>query len=712
MILSRNQGLSMSRKLFSIFQVLVLSLCSAISISAQTFTDASHLLDVQDGTLHAAWGASIADMDGNGLADIYEPGILYLQQEDGSFVSSLPDLGIDFRVLNTQGNPIPLWGRGIFGAVMADVDDDGFSEMVVMDLTSDSSHFYQGRYGLRLEEVGPAVGIIFRGLGQGSTFADFNGDGPIDLFFGEEQGHNQLFQGDGSGSFLETTLLAGVDSSVQTYGVAAADYDNDGDLDIFIGACAILDPSKSVNLLFRNNGDGTFEEVGEEAGINDNFAAWGVSWLDYDQDGFYDVYVANMFIQDGRSGRNMLYHNLGDGTFEEVARQAGVAGDSTSFSFGSSAADFNNDGLIDIYSANTIIGPPSLYINNGDGTFTDIYTLSGVTDVFTNYSVAVADLNNDGWLDFFTGSDPLPPAPGSRIFLNEGGTNGFLKVELIQPAPNKRAIGARIELWHSGVLQMRDITSGDGFSSQNMAHSAHFGVGTTQLSDSLVVIWPDGSRDVWNDINRDSHLWLEKGGAVNRPPTTFRAHTILTKQIGKRVFGSTSWDVSTDPEGVEISYQVVVRDPSGSIVHESEPIKETEYMFSVDSLVTGTGDYRYVVIATDGLHVRRSVNTGGALMEGTATESVELPSQMSISALYPQPASEHVRLEYETSASANARWEIVNMLGQVVLSGEEAATSPGNQSVVLDLSVLAAGVYGLTLRTDYDAVKSTLVIAR
>jgi len=645
-------------------------------------------------------------VDGNGLLDIYEPGILYLQQEDGSFVSSLPELGIEFQI-TLQGNlPVAAWGRAIFGSVMADVDDDGFLDMVVMDLADDSSHFYKGLYGLRLEEAGPQVGIVFRGEGLGTLFADFNGDGTLDLFFGEEKGHNQLFLGDGLGSFTEFTTQSGVDSSVQTYGVAAADYDNDGDLDIFIGACAQLDPSKSVNLLFRNNGDGTFEEVGQQAGIDNNRAAWAVSWLDYDHDGYLDVYVANMLVLDGRSGENLLYHNNGDGTFTDVAALAGVAGDSSSLSFGASVADFNNDGFDDIYVANGI-APPNVYINNGDGTFTDRYSTSGLSDVFQNISIAVADLNDDGWIDFFTGADRNPY---SRIFMNDGGTNGFLKINLIQPAPNKMAIGPRLELWNEGVPQTRLITSGDGFTSQNMAHGAHFGIGTVDTADSLVVRWPDGSRDVWVDVVRDQTLWLEKGGSTNRPPSTFRAFDGIIGKTGSHPVWVAMWDESVDPEGQPIFYRVAFRAPSGEIVHVSDPL--TELTYSADLPTNAQGLYTFAVTASDGVHIRRSTNIGDPYLEGTATEGSDIPRNLSLEALYPNPASGQIVIQLESKEFGELHWEILNPLGQRVLEGAGGMLLPGSSEHSIDTSRLASGLYALRIRAGESVITRSVVIVR
>lgn len=678
----------------------------ASSVVAQTFTDRSDLLDAQDERNHSAWGASIADVDGNGLPDIYEPGILYLQQPDGSFRSSLSDMGVKVR---TDQNGNVLWGRGIFGSIMADVNDDGISEMVVMDLTDDSSHFYMGRHGLLLDETGPEAGVLFKGKGQGSTFADFNGDGFLDLFFGEERGHNQLFLGDGTGLFNEFTTQAGVDSDVQTYGVAAADYDGDGDLDIFIGACAVADPSKSVNLLFRNNGDGTFEEVGAEAGINDNLAAWGVNWLDFDRDGDMDVYVANMIVPgDSRSGDNMLYRNNGDGTFTDVAEAAGVHGPNHQLSFGSSATDLNNDGWIDLYVANNI-APPNIYINNGDGTFTDRFVESGLSDVFQNFSVSVADLNADGWLDVFTGADNIPY---SRIFMNDGGTNGWLKVSLVQPAPNIKAIGAQLSLWIDGALQRRDITSGDGFTSQNMAHMAHFGMGESAMADSVVVTWPDGTKESWTSLSANQHVWLEKGGSTNRPPSPFLTGEIVTRSFGKQTTGRATWDLSTDPEGQLLTYVVAVRSPDGQIAYESGPLPDgTDFLeFDIDG-PEQDGNYAFAVTASDGAHIVRSLDVGTVLTSGTSTEEGQVPDSATLLDVWPQPAGESLSVSWTSSSSGPTFWEIVDLTGRRVGQGAFDANEQ-NVSAVLDIASLRAGLYLIRVTSESKTASRPFIKGR
>lgn len=681
----------------------ILTTLLAFSGQAQTFSDRSDLLNDQNGRKHFSWSVSIADLDGNGLPDIHEPGILYLQQEDGTFVSSLPDLGITYRAL-----PPPIQGyegRGIFGSVMADMNDDGFNELIILDILEDSSKVFHNSFGLKLTEASPGNGIDFRGLGQGAAFADFNGDGTLDLFFGEEQGHNQLFLGDGAGGFLEATATAGIGSSVQTYGVATADYDNDGDMDVFIAACA-NDPARSVNLLFRNKGDGTFEEVGAAAGINDDGNAWGVNFLDYDRDGWLDIHLANMRInfQDGRGNANKLYRNLGDGTFEDVSIPAGVEGNDDSY--GSSVADFNNDGWPDIWAAN-LFSPPTIWINNGDGTFTDVFPSAGLSDIFANLSVGVADINADGWVDVYSGADD---GPLSRLLYNTPSTNHWLSVRLIQPAPNLSAIGARIEVWTDGIKQIRDISAGDGFVSQNMDLSAHFGLGVSALVDSVVVRWPGGAQDTWINVDADQFVTLQKGGQFNDPPTPFRALDIVTKKAGNQVDGMVAWEASSDPEGAAISYTVAVRDAGGTIVHQSDPVLGTEYSFEVDTTgVDLSGPWKFVVAATDGLHVRRSLNVGSVLLEGTQTASIEVPEHLALGALWPHPTFGAFTVEVSSSRVVSGRWRLVDMQGRSVRMGT-ATLNLGAQSLNVDASGLGAGMYLLRLESRSGVVSKPVLI--
>ena len=278
--------------------------------------------------------------------------------------------------------------------------------------------------------------------GEGACFIDYNNDGFQDIFLtngssrrSEATGqlhHDYLLRNNGDGTFTDVTAQAHLGSSGWHSGCAIGDYNNDGFPDIYV-------TSFGPNLLYRNNGDGTFTEVGAAAGVADphwGFPKWsmGAAFADYDNDGRLDLYVANFAKFDPKhlpprpgdpnscklkevpiacppdnfeGEQGILYHNNGDGTFTDVTKAAGLIRPPKSLGrgFGVVFADFNNDGLQDIYQVNDS-GPNWYYINNGDGTFTDASYESGLAvDGFGNpqgtMGVTVGDYNNDGLMDVY-----------------------------------------------------------------------------------------------------------------------------------------------------------------------------------------------------------------------------------------------------------------------------------------------------------------------
>jgi hypothetical protein len=261
------------------------------------------------------------------------------------------------------------------------------------------------------------------GYGMGVAVGDYDNDGFQDLYL-TAYGGNVLYRNRGDGTFENVTVKAGVAASGWSSSAGFFDYNNDGKLDLFV--CRYLDWSfeKSIycgerkagyraychpdnfkgvtSILFRNNGDGTFSDVSEEAGIaNPNGKALGVAFADYDGDGWTDIYVANDSVM------SFLYHNKGNGTFEEVALTAGVGYNEDGKPFagmGASFADYDNDGLPDIFVTNLSQEMYALYRNIGGGNFQYATHLSGVghaTLPYSGWGTKFIDYDNDGWKDIF-----------------------------------------------------------------------------------------------------------------------------------------------------------------------------------------------------------------------------------------------------------------------------------------------------------------------
>jgi hypothetical protein len=258
-------------------------------------------------------------------------------------------------------------------------------------------------------------------VGASAAAGDYDQDGDIDLYVSNSQkGHpNALYRNDSNEAgtaplhFTDVAEKAGVawvnEEKGGTMDVVFGDYDNDGDLDLYVAKWG-------CNLLFRNNGDGTFKDVTEFAGVGDCGNANAVIFLDYNLDGFLDLFVGNYFdyidlwnlphtrfMHDGfetskNAGPNLLYKNNGDGSFTDVADEAGVQ--DRGWILAAGAADYDNDGDSDIYVANDF-GPDKLFRNERDGTFTDVSDAAIGFDTKKGMNAEFGDFNNDGWIDIY-----------------------------------------------------------------------------------------------------------------------------------------------------------------------------------------------------------------------------------------------------------------------------------------------------------------------
>ena len=271
--------------------------------------------------------------------------------------------------------------------------------------------------------------------GSGAAFIDYDNDGWQDIFLASGTrleglppnvtSINRLYRNNGDGKFSDVTVKAGVGKTGWAQGVCVGDYDNDGYDDIFVSGYG-------KNTLYHNNGTGTFSELAEKAGVSNNRTRWGsgCAFVDYDRDGYLDLFVASYIDLDLKTaplpetgpclykgltvacgppgltgGINMLYRNMGDGTFADVSEKSGITRTNGTYGLGVLTADFDNDGWPDIYVANDS-APAALYHNNKNGTFTDIgieagcaFSIDGKPQA--GMGVTAGDYDRDGWLDIF-----------------------------------------------------------------------------------------------------------------------------------------------------------------------------------------------------------------------------------------------------------------------------------------------------------------------
>ena len=245
----------------------------------------------------------------------------------------------------------------------------------------------------RFVDVAPAAGLnVFRGAG-GVIVDDFDNDGLLDVIVSSVNNCDPLrfFHNNGDGTFSDRTEQAGLGDQLGGLNIVEGDYNNDGCMDILVLRGGWEFPQRKS--LLRNNCDGTFTDVTDASGLGATItASHSAAWADIDNDGYLDLFLAN------ENAPAQLFHNKGDGTFEEIGHAAGI--DQTAFSKGVTAADYDHDGFVDFYVTNQN-GVNFLYHNNGDKTFTEVGKLAGVQAPADSFATWFFDYDNDGWPDLF-----------------------------------------------------------------------------------------------------------------------------------------------------------------------------------------------------------------------------------------------------------------------------------------------------------------------
>jgi hypothetical protein len=346
-------------------------------------------------------------------------------------------------------------------------------------------------------DVAVSAGVdVADGSGRGVAWCDYDADGWLDVFICNTMAEvSHLLRNNADGTFSDATAAAGMTGlATPSAGNAAAwgDYDNDGLADL------MLSRMDARPMLYRNNGDGTFTEVGLAAGLHVAVDTFGVAWGDYDNDGWLDCYLGS-----AAWAPDWLLHNNRDGTFTDVAATAGIAGDGDAGA-GVAWADYDNDGWLDLYVGNiNTDNQPFLYHNNADGTLTDVAETAGVGGSRPNETAIWGDMDLDGRMDLFSGVG----GPLSALFHNIGYTGNWLRLRALTSAtgaatvseyPARDAIGARVELnlddddtFPADSTRIREIDGGSSFCGQN-EQVAHFGVGDSTVV-CVRVLFPDGS---------------------------------------------------------------------------------------------------------------------------------------------------------------------------------------------------------------------------
>jgi hypothetical protein len=420
-------------------------------------------------------------------------------------------------------------GEGFgFAAIAADYDNDGFPDLLV----SSYGHvtLYHNRGDGTFEDVTARTGLNVNGWAIGSAWLDYDRDGCIDVFVGRyvkfdpayrsfyaadnypgpldyAADTNLLFHNTCKGTFTDASEKAGIAAfKGRAMGVTAADFDGDGYPDIYVAN------DKTENYLFHNKGDGTFEEIAVEAGAafgqsGESTSAMGPVFFDMDNDGLVDLWVSD-------SKYNRLLKNRGKRSFEDVTGAAGISQLTAQYtSWGTGAYDFDNDGLKDILIfhgglIHMIAQEHSLFRNLGGGKFQDVSTLAGpFFDLKTvGRGACFADYDSDGRVDAFLVN---LGGPGQLLRNTTAAAGHWLMVRLVGTRSNRDGIGAVVEILANGMKERSERVAGSGYLGQDDGR-LHFGLGGNTRADKVTVNWPSGGRQVLENVAADQVLTIQE----------------------------------------------------------------------------------------------------------------------------------------------------------------------------------------------------------
>lgn len=497
-------------------------------------------------------GVAWADYDNDGDVDFFVANYLganRLYQNDGTghFSNVAPAVGMNYT------------GR-CHSAAWGDYDNDGYLDLYVCNygkstVVSNANLLYHNNRNGTFTEVADAAGVSRPDdPAFVCTWLDYDSDGDIDLYIGNDKhAGNVLFRNNNNGTFTDVSSASLIDSGpndrvlingqgepwlpMDAMGLAVADYDDNGHLDIFITNTSPSDATigPGGHALLKNLGNGTFSEVSAQAGVTTNLIGWGTAFLDYDNDGDDDLYIVH-----------------------EPADNPPTPGGNV------------------------------LYRNNGNGTFTDVTLALGVGNTDAGYGLTTGDYNDDGFVDIFVNNQGAP----SVFYENVPNANCWVKIRPVGTASNRDGLGAKVKVTTASLVQRIDVRCGSSYLS-NLSRDVEFGLGSATTIDEIEIRWPSGIVDTWTNIPSKKFFVATEGATLELLPVLF------TRFEGEARRGAIAltWSVQSD-EAIR-GYRMYRRG-RGDVadVEISGGFLSADTYGYLDSDVEGGEEYAYTLSAT------------------------------------------------------------------------------------------------------------------
>ena len=487
------------------FFILLITIAANVSYT-QTFTNIALQLGINatyfDDYYVPGGGAGFADYDNDGDPDLIIASRTHFKvyRNDGS---SFTDV--------TAQSGISLAGDCLKSVVWGDYDNDGWRDVYLTSWYT-GNKLYKNNGNGTFSDVTAAAGVgvpnIFTYQSTTAAWGDINKDGLIDLYVGnygniEGQGDqpNFLYKNNGNGTFTDITTSAGVRDSVfkKPLAIVIYDYNMDGWQDIYIA----MDKYQR-STMFKNNGNGTFEDVTWTTGTMCFFDAMGIGVADYNHDGWFDLHVSN-----GPPGNATFRYN-GNGTFTDVAVQTNTTINKECW--GNGFIDYDNDGWLDLYvtASAGIDMCDVLYRNNRNSTFSNVGFSIGIRDSTFSYGAAKVDYNNDGYMDMCV---TMSRDSNAHFYKNSGGSNRWVKLKCTGVQSNKDAIGTIVTAYCNGDINRQVILGGSSYLSTDDVELI-FGIGSASSIDSMVIRWTNGTVDRSYNIAANGRYTAVEGSGV------------------------------------------------------------------------------------------------------------------------------------------------------------------------------------------------------